>query len=174
MMKQTLWTLGLSAMLAMPMLAVGQQSSTTPGTSGGMGPGAGGSGTRMEQRGQQQMSQELIREAQQELKDAGFYKGSIDGVLGQQTTEAIRDYQKSRGLPETGRLDEPTQELLLAQKSEHSPAPRGSSPGSMTPSEPAPRGSSPGSMTPSEPSPRSNMPGGSTGGSGMGGSSSGR
>jgi peptidoglycan hydrolase-like protein with peptidoglycan-binding domain len=163
MMKRTLWTVGLSAMLAMPMLAVGQQSSTTPGTSGSMGPGAGGSGTRMEQRGQQQVGQEQIREAQQELKDAGFYKGSIDGVLGQQTTEAIRDYQKSRGLPETGRLDEPTQELLLAQKSEHSP-------GRME----APRGSSPGSMTPGGPSPRSNTPGGSTGGSGMGGSSSDR
>ncbi len=126
MKKRTLLTLGLSAMLAMPILAVGQQTST-PGTSGGMGAGESSSGARMEQRGQQEVSQEQIREIQQQLKEAGFYKGSIDGQLGPQTAEAIREYQKSHGLPQTGRLDEPTRQLLMTAQS-----PGGSTSGSTT------------------------------------------
>jgi peptidoglycan hydrolase-like protein with peptidoglycan-binding domain len=128
-MKRTLSAVGLSAMLAMPMLAAGQSTSTTPGTGGGMGSGAGSSGTRMERHGQEEMGPEQLREVQKQLKEAGFYQGSIDGQMGEQTHEAIREYQRARGLPQTGQLDEPTKELLMAQKSQQSPGRTESSPG---------------------------------------------
>ena len=49
-----------------------------------------------------------VKSAQQALAQAGHDPGSIDGVLGRQTVAALRAYQKANGLPETGRLDEPT------------------------------------------------------------------
>jgi peptidoglycan hydrolase-like protein with peptidoglycan-binding domain len=102
----------------------------------------------MEQRGQQDMSQEQLREVQKELKEAGFYQGSIDGQLGAQTQQAIREYQKSHGLPETGRLDEPTRELLLAQKMHQSPGRMEPSRGSTRGGESSGSGHTPGTPTP--------------------------
>jgi Putative peptidoglycan binding domain len=54
-----------------------------------------------------------IGQAQERLKAAGFNPGSIDGVLGPQTREALRRYQASQGLPATGVLDEATRQVLL-------------------------------------------------------------
>ena len=42
---------------------------------------------------------------QESLRDKGYYHADVDGVLGPQTREAIRQYQKSENLPVTGRLD---------------------------------------------------------------------
>lgn len=42
------------------------------------------------------------------LARAGFQFGPIDGLIGPKTTEAIRGYQLSVGLPRTGRFDEAT------------------------------------------------------------------
>ena len=52
-------------------------------------------------------------EAQVELHRRGFSCGSIDGVGGPQTVAALRAFQASIGLDETGRLDPPTRENLL-------------------------------------------------------------
>lgn len=131
-------------MLAMPILAVGQPTPTTPGMSG--------SGTRMEQPGRQETAPEQIREAQKQLKESGFYRGSIDGQLGPQTKAAIREYQKSQGLPQTGQLDEPTKELLMVEKTQQAPG-RMEFPRGPTPRESMPGGRTPGSTTPGE-SPR--------------------
>ena len=54
-----------------------------------------------------------IGQAQERLKAAGFNPGSIDGVLGPQTKEALRRYQASQGLPVTGVLDEATRQALV-------------------------------------------------------------
>jgi peptidoglycan hydrolase-like protein with peptidoglycan-binding domain len=56
-----------------------------------------------------------VAEAQQALKAAGFDPGSADGVLGPQTRQAIRDFQRARGVPVTGELDRETQRALRAQ-----------------------------------------------------------
>jgi peptidoglycan hydrolase-like protein with peptidoglycan-binding domain len=166
MIKRTLFTVGLSAMLAMPMLAVGQQTPMSPGMSSGMGSGASGSGTEMQHRGHQEMGTEQILMAQEQLKKAGFDPGPIDGQLGQKTAQAIREYQKSNGLPQTGRLDEPTKELLMVQRTEPSPSRMEPSPGF------GPGSSSPGASMPGSRSPSSTSPGGdiSTGGGGRTGS----
>lgn len=113
---------------------------------------------------------EHVRKAQEKLKAAGFDPGTIDGNLGPQTREAIRDFQKARGLPQTGTLDQETQRSLMAggttgggstmggsTGTQRTP---GSSPGTGTMGGSSGTGTSPGS------SPGSSMsPGGSTGGS---------
>jgi peptidoglycan hydrolase-like protein with peptidoglycan-binding domain len=159
MIKRTLFTVGLSAMLAMPMLAIGS----------GSGSSRSASGTQMEHGGHQQMgrdmSAEQIRMAQQQLKDAGFDPGPIDGQFGQKTAQAVREYQKSNGLPATGRLDEPTTELLMTQRTEPSPSRMEPSPGF------GPGGSRPGEPMPGSRSPSGTSPGGvisSGGGTGAG------
>jgi peptidoglycan hydrolase-like protein with peptidoglycan-binding domain len=48
-------------------------------------------------------SQEVL-ETQKSLNQAGFDAGTEDGVGGQQTTAAIRAFQRGQGYPETGKL----------------------------------------------------------------------
>jgi peptidoglycan hydrolase-like protein with peptidoglycan-binding domain len=67
--------------------------------------------------------QNLVRDIQRQLKAQGFYPGAIDGNLGPQTATALRAYQRSYRLPETGRLDEATLQSLLPERSEVSRAP---------------------------------------------------
>lgn len=54
-----------------------------------------------------------VREIQKKLIDLGFVpkdkvKGFADGSWGTNTTNAVADFQKSRGLPQTGLIDEAT------------------------------------------------------------------
>lgn len=43
-----------------------------------------------------------VRQIQTALKNAGFYKGPIDGKMGPRTKEALKDFQKSNGLTSDG------------------------------------------------------------------------
>jgi len=52
------------------------------------------------------------REAQDMLKQLGFDPGPIDGIWGYQTESALRQYQRSKELPETGLPDDFTMGLL--------------------------------------------------------------
>jgi len=58
---------------------------------------------------------ERIRRAQQQLQMAGFYSGTIDGMLGPQSRTAIREYQARHGLPTTGKLDMATRRALAVE-----------------------------------------------------------
>jgi peptidoglycan hydrolase-like protein with peptidoglycan-binding domain len=58
-----------------------------------------------------------VREAQQELQSAGFYKGKIDGIDGRQTRQALMSFQKKNGLPQTGNLDKATMAQLQSGSS---------------------------------------------------------
>jgi peptidoglycan hydrolase-like protein with peptidoglycan-binding domain len=75
-----------------------------------------------------------IRQAQQQLKNAGFDPGPMDGMLGLQTKAALRQYQAAHGLPETGVLDEATRKALglstrtAADTGMRRPAPAGEPP----------------------------------------------
>jgi peptidoglycan hydrolase-like protein with peptidoglycan-binding domain len=55
-----------------------------------------------------------VKEAQQGLTKAGYYKGQINGKYGRSTRAAIRQYQKANKLKVTGRLDN---ELLTKLRS---------------------------------------------------------
>ena len=48
------------------------------------------------------------RQMQTTLKNAGFYKGPIDGKLGKQTKKAIVQFQKANGLKADGIIGEKT------------------------------------------------------------------
>jgi lipoprotein-anchoring transpeptidase ErfK/SrfK len=54
-----------------------------------------------------------LLEAQVELHRRGFSCGSIDGVRGAQTAAALKAFQRSATLKETGELDKATREALL-------------------------------------------------------------
>lgn len=58
------------------------------------------------------VGKETLREAQRKLNDAGFDAGPIDGLSGPRTESALRNYQKSKRLEPTGRLDAPTRAAL--------------------------------------------------------------
>ena len=60
-------------------------------------------------------SQEEIREAQRVLNKMGFDAGAVDGIWGPSTASAIRNFQQSRGLEVTGRLNERTLDELGIQ-----------------------------------------------------------
>ena len=49
-------------------------------------------------------TKEQIKEAQEGLKKAGFYKGDTTGVFNADTRKALKKYQKSNKLPVTGKL----------------------------------------------------------------------
>ena len=58
-----------------------------------------------------------ILHAQVLLDRAGFGPGPIDGRTGVSFEDAIRGFQISRGLKPTARLDTPTRQMLLQDKS---------------------------------------------------------
>jgi peptidoglycan hydrolase-like protein with peptidoglycan-binding domain len=68
---------------------------------------------------------EKVREIQSALRDRGFYRGELDGVLNPQFRRAIWDFQRAKGLPTTARLDAPTIAALeVPATGAASPAPR--------------------------------------------------
>ncbi len=52
------------------------------------------------------------RDAQRVLKSIGLYVGEVDGIAGTQSTEALTEFQRRKGLTPTGNLDEATQRVL--------------------------------------------------------------
>ena len=55
-----------------------------------------------------------LERVQKTLKEMGHDPGPIDGVMGSQTSAALRAYQKQHGLDATGQLDAATQARLGA------------------------------------------------------------
>ena len=45
----------------------------------------------------------VVESVQRELLAAGYYKGSVDGVIGRKTKQAIEDYQRSVGIGVDGK-----------------------------------------------------------------------
>jgi len=50
------------------------------------------------------ISADRNKEIQIALKNAGFYAGAIDGKIGPKTKEAIREFQKAKGLKADGKV----------------------------------------------------------------------
>ncbi|MFH1458060.1 MAG: peptidoglycan-binding domain-containing protein [Candidatus Omnitrophota bacterium] len=53
-----------------------------------------------------------VRQIQAALKNAGYYKGAVDGQMGPKTREAIRAFQKARGLKADGIIGRKTSQEL--------------------------------------------------------------
>jgi peptidoglycan hydrolase-like protein with peptidoglycan-binding domain len=58
------------------------------------------------------VKQMSIKQMQMALKSAGFYKGSVDGRMGPQTKQAIKEFQKANGLKADGIIGRQTLEKL--------------------------------------------------------------
>ncbi len=58
------------------------------------------------------LSSEAMKRVQQILNHLGYNAGIEDGLLGQNTRQALKAFQKNEGLTRTGRLDTTTYELL--------------------------------------------------------------
>ncbi|MGB3512070.1 MAG: transporter substrate-binding domain-containing protein [Microcoleaceae cyanobacterium] len=58
-----------------------------------------------------------VIQLQNTLKQKGYYPGAIDGVYGEQTEEAVYNFQVSLGLKGTGTVDEETWSLLQGSTS---------------------------------------------------------
>lgn len=65
---------------------------------------------------------DVISDMQQRLKAADSLKGDIDGVYGGDTVKAVKDFQKSRGFPVSGVIDEVTYSALREIGAETPPA----------------------------------------------------
>lgn len=76
----------------------------------------------------------LVRSVQQTLNDRGYNAGPVDGVWGAGTESALRDFQQSNGLPQSGNLDRQTRAALGVSQSSVASSANG-----PTPSSPAPR-----------------------------------
>ena len=50
----------------------------------------------------------MVVRVQAALMRLGYYEGDIDGLLGPRTRAAITEYQKGKGLRQTGRMDTET------------------------------------------------------------------
>jgi peptidoglycan hydrolase-like protein with peptidoglycan-binding domain len=107
-----------ASVLALGLAAAGANAQATPGT-GPMHPQNGmsaapQSGTSLSPsaaetpQSRATASPATVQQAQRRLRDDGLYHGSIDGVLGPQTKQALRKFQKKNGLPETATLDQET------------------------------------------------------------------
>ncbi len=52
---------------------------------------------------------------QQDLADAGYYEGKVDGVYGPETVAAVEALQEANGLPRTGTMDKATEAALRSE-----------------------------------------------------------
>lgn len=57
-------------------------------------------------------SGQLVRALQQALKNQGYYTGTVDGLFGFSTTQAVIAFQKSKGLSQDGKAGAATQRIL--------------------------------------------------------------
>lgn len=55
-----------------------------------------------------------VKRLQQQLKNLGYYTGSVDGKFGQGTEQAVRDFQAAHGLTVDGKAGRNTQEKLYS------------------------------------------------------------
>lgn len=61
------------------------------------------------------LTREAMADVQRRLNSLGFNAGEADGLMGRNTKNALKAFQRSAGLTATGRLDTTTFELLKAQ-----------------------------------------------------------
>ncbi len=59
-----------------------------------------------------------VQIVQQNLRNSGFYKASVDGVWGPKTVQGVRDFQTANGLKSTGKLNGVTLDEMGLQVSE--------------------------------------------------------
>jgi membrane-bound lytic murein transglycosylase B len=85
----------------------GAPASSGPNTNAGMPNTTGANGQEAN------LSPDAVKQAQQQLKSEGLYKGAIDGRVGPQTRDAVRKFQQQSGLAASSTLDQETLQRLM-------------------------------------------------------------
>jgi membrane-bound lytic murein transglycosylase B len=67
-------------------------------------------------RNEPRMNTSQREELQRRLRDLGYYSGDIDGMFGSMTREAVRNFQRGRGLPADGYANMALLETLRASR----------------------------------------------------------
>ena len=65
-----------------------------------------------------------VERFQQRLSDLGYLSGSVDGIYGKQTTQAVSAFQDLNGLTVTGTADAATQTAVFSAQAEALPESR--------------------------------------------------
>jgi len=104
---------GASA-VSLGAVAGGEQKNTQDTTQSQVQPQAG-----------QNQSPELVKQAQEKLSAAGHDAGAADGIIGPKTQAALKEFQQSKSIEPSGRLDPQT--LAELGVSDSAPASTGSS-----------------------------------------------
>lgn len=68
---------------------------------------------------------EPVRDLQQRLKEQNFFSGEIDGKFGQKTYDAVKAFQKAKGLKVDGKVGDKTWALLTSDKAPNPTVRRG-------------------------------------------------
>ena len=76
---------------------------------------------------------EMVKAAQQALKEKGHDPGSVDGRMGPKTQQALRDFQNAHGIHATGELDAQTMVSLGIEPARTSSAGESTTAGSASP-----------------------------------------
>ena len=61
------------------------------------------------------LDQGQVRQIQQALNKKGFHAGNADGTWGEETRQAVQNFQKAQGIKQTGQLDDKTVSALGVQ-----------------------------------------------------------
>lgn len=101
-------------------------------------------GAQMGQAEIGQPDQETVKKVQQRLSEKGHEVGAVDGIMGSQTGQALKDFQQKEGLEQSGQLDAQT---LSALGIDESAAAGATAPGTQE-QDPAPGAAAP-ATTPS-------------------------
>jgi hypothetical protein len=83
---------------------------------------SGAESTRAKESQGENWAAQDIKKVQEALKNKGHNPGSMDGVIGPQTRQAISAFQNANGLKATGRLDTETAEKLGVERASASDA----------------------------------------------------
>lgn len=73
---------------------------------------AGASEMRQPHAGAMKLDSKRVNEMQKALNEKGYAVGRVDGVVGPQTTNAIREFQRKEGFSATGQPDQQTLKAL--------------------------------------------------------------
>ncbi len=105
-----------SLFLGGQVLAVENGAVESPAFRDGIGPASPqdmmGRAAEQQQVSLEQLDSEKVRKLQQALQEQGVDPGPIDGVVGPETREALREFQQEEGLAATGQIDQQTIEAL--------------------------------------------------------------
>ena len=93
---------------SMNAYAGGQHSQQQSQGQGSASQGASSESTSAQPQAQTGQNPEMVKQAQEKLSAAGHEAGPSDGKMGPKTQAALKEFQESKGLEASGRLDQET------------------------------------------------------------------